>query len=131
TSIGFTVHKKSAPHVTDTEFFRVTIYIKPDDEGDGWTGKCISRFRTLCALLTIFQGIFLFNSHTKINLSTLVFRLPPLFDARPGPGLLQNARSPKSFRELYLSTFYFMDLQLSFNSPFYMIHTLIRLNFYC
>ena len=38
TSIGFTVLDPSTAKVTDTFFFRTTIYIQPDKVGDGWTG---------------------------------------------------------------------------------------------
>ena len=39
TSVGFTVLDPSTAKVTDTFFFRTTIYIQPDQEGDGWTGQ--------------------------------------------------------------------------------------------
>lgn len=39
TSIGFTVPNGRTQAVTDTEFFRVSIYVQPDAEGDGWTGE--------------------------------------------------------------------------------------------
>ena len=44
TSVGFTVLDPSTPKVTDTFFFRTTIYIQPDEEGDGWTGQPLRLF---------------------------------------------------------------------------------------
>jgi hypothetical protein len=38
TSIGFTIPKASTPAKGDVEYFRVSIYIQPDEVGDGWTG---------------------------------------------------------------------------------------------
>ena len=38
TSIGFTVPDEATEERTDTEFFRVSIYVQPDAVGDGWTG---------------------------------------------------------------------------------------------
>lgn len=38
-SIGFGVPKLDTPNRTDAESFKVTVYIRPDDVGDGWTGK--------------------------------------------------------------------------------------------
>jgi hypothetical protein len=38
TNIGFTILDPSTPKMTDTSFFRVTVYIQPDREGEGWTG---------------------------------------------------------------------------------------------
>lgn len=45
-SIKFGVPRLSTPSKTDAEKFKVTVYIKPDDVGDGWTGW--SRFLTDC-----------------------------------------------------------------------------------
>lgn len=39
TSIGFTVPNERTQAKTDTEFFRVSIYVQPDAVGDGWTGE--------------------------------------------------------------------------------------------
>jgi hypothetical protein len=39
TSIGFTVPKGCAQAKGDLEYFRVSIYIQPDEVGDGWTGQ--------------------------------------------------------------------------------------------
>ena len=47
TSIGFGVPKLSTPSVTDAEKFKVTIYVKPDPVGEGWTGTCYSQPRSL------------------------------------------------------------------------------------
>ena len=47
TSIGFGVPKLSTPSVTDAEKFKVTIYVKPDPVGEGWTGTCYNRSRSL------------------------------------------------------------------------------------
>ena len=46
-SIGFGVPKLSTPSVTDAERFKVTIYVKPDSVGKGWTGTCYYRSRSL------------------------------------------------------------------------------------
>ena len=37
-SIGFGVPKVQTPSRTDAEKFKVTVYVKADEEGDGWTG---------------------------------------------------------------------------------------------
>lgn len=38
TSVGFTVLDRGTTKMTDTRFFRVTVYVQPDLEGQGWTG---------------------------------------------------------------------------------------------
>ena len=38
-SIGFGVPKLDTPNRTDAERFKVTVYVSPDDEGQGWTGE--------------------------------------------------------------------------------------------
>jgi len=43
TSIGFTIPKASALTKGDVEYFRVSIYIQPDEMGDGWTGQTSTR----------------------------------------------------------------------------------------
>jgi hypothetical protein len=43
TSIGFTIPKASTPEKGDVEYFRVSIYIQPDEVGDGWTGRSLTR----------------------------------------------------------------------------------------
>ena len=47
TSIGFGVPKLSTPLVTDAERFKVTIYVKHDSVGQGWTGTYNYRSRSL------------------------------------------------------------------------------------
>jgi hypothetical protein len=43
TSIGFTVRNESTTsNGTETQFFRISICIQPDDSGDGWTGSSSS-----------------------------------------------------------------------------------------
>lgn len=39
-SIKFGVPRMSTPLKTDAEKFKGTVYVKPDDVGDGWTGLC-------------------------------------------------------------------------------------------
>lgn len=38
-TIGYGVPKPETPNRTDCERFNITIYVKPDLEGPGWTGK--------------------------------------------------------------------------------------------
>ena len=110
TNIGFGVPKLSTPLRTDAERFKVTIYVKPDDVGNGWT------------------GVFLFSSHSKMALSSRNLISPPNFNSpRPAPTPL----SPKSFREIYLETFAYLDLAHATVSPFYAISYLLRLNCLC
>ena len=53
---------------------------------------------------------------------------PPAYKSQLPPRALQE---PKSFRELYLETFEYLDFKQAFLSPFYAIHYIIRLNGYC
>lgn len=70
-------------------------------------------------------GILLFNSHTKINLSSANLIPPPSFTSpRPQP----TTQSSKSFRELYLGAFSHLDVQTAITSPFYTISPLLRFN---
>jgi len=39
TSIGFTVLNRKTDEMTDTTFFRITIYVQSDLDGNGWTGS--------------------------------------------------------------------------------------------
>jgi hypothetical protein len=39
TSVGFMLPKTSTSAKGDVEYFRVSIYILPDEVGDGWTGQ--------------------------------------------------------------------------------------------
>lgn len=72
--------------------------------------------------------MLLFSSHTKLALSSRNLIDPPTFtDHRP----TSRALSPKSFRELYLETFAFVDLAYASASPFYAISYLLRLNCFC
>ena len=90
--------------------FKVLIYIQPDREGDGWT------------------GIVLFSSHTKVNLSPRIITDPPPFAAPMPP---PRPLVPKSFRELYLDSFEFIELEKAVAAPFYAISNLLRLNCFC
>lgn len=47
TSIGFGVPKLSTSLVTDAERFKVTVYVKHDSVGQGWTGMYYYRSRSL------------------------------------------------------------------------------------
>lgn len=72
--------------------------------------------------------MFLFSSHTKLALSSRNLIDPPAFaDHRP----TSQALSPKSFRELYLETFGYLNLADASASPFYAISYLLRLNCFC
>ena len=53
---------------------------------------------------------------------------PPPYESQLPPGIIQE---PKSFRELYIETIEFLDLEQAVASPFYAIHYIIRLNGYC
>lgn len=76
----------------------------------------------------IVAGIILFNSHSEIDLSSRNLTPPPSFKSpRPTPTPL----SPKSFRELYIETFSYIDLEQATVSPFYAISNLLRLNCLC
>lgn len=110
TALGFGVLDASTPRKTDAEKFKVLIYIQPDEHGDGWT------------------GVILFSSHTKINLSPRIVTDPPPFQSRlPPPKRLE----PASFRELYLQSFEFVDLEKATTSPFYAVANVFRLNCFC
>lgn len=108
-SIGFGVLKKDSQCRTDTENFPVLVYVLPDKEGDGWT------------------GILLFGSHTKVHMSSRVLIRPPMFGQVPErtqPDLV-------TFRELYLETLKYLDLEQAVQAPFYAFHYLFRLNYLC
>ncbi|MCJ1398150.1 hypothetical protein MMC11_001347 [Xylographa trunciseda] len=112
TSIGFTVLDPSTAKVTDTFFFRTTIYIQPDEVGDGWT------------------GVILFNSHLKTDIFINAVVTPPPFNplaSMPPP----VERRPHTFRELYLSGISFLKPEDMVKSPFYTIHLLFRLSRRC
>ncbi|MCJ1296442.1 hypothetical protein MMC34_008008 [Xylographa carneopallida] len=112
TSVGFTVLDPSTPKVTDTFFFRTTIYIQPDEEGDGWT------------------GVILFNSHLKTDIFINAVVTPPPFN--PSASLPPPVeRRPHTFRELYLSGLFFLKPEEMVRSPFYTIHMLFRLSRRC
>lgn len=134
TSIGFTVPKERTQATTDTEFFRVSIYVQPDAVGDGWTGEerdgfCKDGIQSKSRLCV---GVLLFNSHTKITMSVHTLATPPTFSPSMDDGIPKaTAREPNSFRELYLSTFDFINLREAALSPFYCIHPLLRLNSFC
>jgi hypothetical protein len=113
TSIGFGVLNDTStatPRKTDATRFKVLIYIQPDEEGNGWT------------------GLILFGSHTKIALSPLIVTTPPPFTSIIPP---PKQMEPISFRELYLQSFEFVDLEKAVAAPFYAISNLLRLNCFC
>lgn len=70
----------------------------------------------------------LFSSHTKINLSPRILTDPPPFKSQLPP---HNRCEPKPFRELYIESFEFVDLQQATRSPFYAMANLGRLNCFC
>ena len=133
TSIGFTVLNTSTPSTVDTEFFRISYYVKPDDEGDGWTGLLSDTIIFMAVLTTVgLVGIFLFNSHSKMDMSVNQLVEPPLYEASPPTRVATpSPREAESFRELYLSTFDLIDLEEASRSPFYTVHYLLRLNIHC
>ncbi|KAF3935061.1 hypothetical protein ABW20_dc0107706 [Dactylellina cionopaga] len=120
--IGFTILKPTRSRVTETKFFRVSIYVKHDDDGSGWC------------------GVILFNSHSKVQLSARTLTPPPLF-GQEIPGLpsqinpsnsgVSQANQPQSLRELYIATLKLADLSQATESPFYAICPLLKLNFHC
>ncbi|MCJ1357828.1 MAG: hypothetical protein MMC33_007824 [Icmadophila ericetorum] len=107
-SLIFGLPVLSTPSRTDAEKTKVSIYILPDATGDGWTGIC------------------LFSSHTRINFSSRNLEPPPKFN-EPRPAAAP--RAPKTFRELYLDTFSYIDLSHAVSSPFYAVSYLLRLNY--
>lgn len=113
TALGFGVledKSTATPRKTGAERFKVLIYIQPDEHGDGWT------------------GVILFSSHTKINLSPRIVTNPPPFQSQiPPPKPLE----PICFRELYLQSFEFVDLEKAVAAPFYAIANLLQLNRFC
>lgn len=110
TTLGFGVLDASTPRKTDAEKFEALIYVQPDAHGDGWT------------------GIILLNSHTKINLSPRIITNPPPFQSQLPP---PESHRPAAFRELYLRSFEFVDLEAAYASPFYAVSALLRLNCFC
>lgn len=65
-------------------------------------------------------------------MSVHMLATPPSFGPSMNEGIpTVTAREPNSFRELYLSTFDFIDLREAALSPFYCIHPLLRLNSFC
>lgn len=113
TALGFGVlvdTSTATPRKTDAERFKVLIYIRPDEHGIGWT------------------GVILFSSHTKINLSPRIVTDPPLFQSPlPPPKRLEAI----SFRELYIQSLEFVDLEKAVAAPFYAVASLLRLNCFC
>ena len=112
--IGFTVLDHTTPKMTDTQSFRITIYIQPDAVGDGWT------------------GVILFSSHLKTTLSinSVLVPLPyvpPAYENIP-PAVKKES---KTFRELYLSVLPNLEPEEVTISPFYAVHHLLRLNCRC
>ena len=71
------------------------------------------------------SGVFLFSTHTKINISPRLLTDPPPF--RSELPLITPLR-PKSIREIYLESFEFTDLTEIIISPFYAVSFLLRLD---
>jgi hypothetical protein len=112
-TIGFTVPNEETTNATDTHFFRVSTYVQPDDVGAGW------------------NGIILFNSHLRMSLSVHEFVAPPEFGSPVNQELPAYNPSSRTFREMYIASFPFINMSEAANSPFYAIHFLLRLNYYC
>lgn len=53
---------------------------------------------------------------------------PPAYGSQLPP---KASPEPKSFRELYLETFEYLNLEQAVLSPFYAIHYIVRFNGYC
>ncbi|KAI9731942.1 MAG: hypothetical protein M1834_004393 [Cirrosporium novae-zelandiae] len=119
TSITFTVLNPTPTSSTNTETFKVTVYIQPHgtDEQGPWT------------------GLFLIHSHSKRDFSVNTLIPPPPYNPNPNPNLNNHPpiqRTPLSFRELYLATFSTLDTTSPpFLSPFYITSFLFRLNYFC
>jgi len=122
TSIGFTIQKPSDDgseySVQDTEFFRISIYIIPDDENNqepanGWT------------------AVIIFNQHTPITLSTRIFIPPPKFGTSLPSPPVTPLTCAQSFRQLYLTTLPTLPVATAVLSPFYMVTPLFQLCFHC
>ncbi|KAF3163421.1 hypothetical protein EYR41_008814 [Orbilia oligospora] len=120
--LGFTVLRPTRSRTTETKFFRVSIYVKPDINGAGWC------------------GVILFNSHAKLQLSLRTLCAPPPF-GHPIPGLSSQSvptiskvsqyNQPRSLRELYIDALKLSDLTEAASSPFYAFCPLLKLNFHC
>ena len=113
TALGFGVlddTSSATPRKTDVERFKVMIYIQPDKHGGGWT------------------GVILFSSHTKVNLSPRIVTDPPPFQSPLPP---PKGFEASSFRELYLQSLEFVDLEKAVAAPFYAVASLLRLNCFC
>ncbi|KAK6538477.1 hypothetical protein TWF694_010060 [Orbilia ellipsospora] len=99
--VGFTVLEPTRSRVTETKFFRVSIYIKHDEDGSGWC------------------GVILFNSHFKVQLSARTLTPPPLFGqgipdlpSQINPSFTQTSQfnQPQSLRELYIHALSLSDV---------------------
>ncbi|KAK6505860.1 hypothetical protein TWF481_007750 [Arthrobotrys musiformis] len=120
--MGFTVLRPTRSRTSETKFFRVSIYVKPDLDGSGWC------------------GVILFNSHAKIQLSPRTLCAPPPF-GHPIPGLSPQSiptvssvspfNQPRPLRELYIDALALSDLTEAASSPFYAFCPLLKLNFHC
>ncbi|KAF3940008.1 hypothetical protein ABW19_dt0204002 [Dactylella cylindrospora] len=110
--MGFTILKPTPSRATETKFFRVSIYVKPDESGLGWC------------------GVILFNSHAKIQLSPHTLTSPPPF-GHDIPTITPSSNAPKSLRELYIFTLELTNVSQAVASPFYAISPLLKLNFHC
>lgn len=82
----------------------------------------------LCIAANVVQGVILFSTHTKIDLSPRILTDPPPLNSSIPP---QGNLSPKSFRELYIESLSLISLASAISSPFYAISNLLRLNCFC
>ena len=80
TSIGFGVPKLSTPSLTDAERFKVTIYVKSDSVGEGWTGT------------------YHYRSHSLRRFSLIASRRAPLQLPHKVGTLLSKSDRPTHFR---------------------------------
>jgi len=78
--------------------------------------------------LTIPKGVVFFSTHAKINLSPRNMNSPPPFGSDLPP---RRPTDPKTFREIFLESFEFLDLRHVCASPFFAMHNLFRLNCFC
>ena len=144
-SLGFGVLNASTPSTTDAEKFKVLVYIQVSVSNEITQVPLAYLFCSLtktvvdgrvsllpditCMIsLTVVKGLALFSTHTTINLSPRILTDPPAFKTQLPP---RKSRESKSFREIYIESFEFVDLQQVTRSPFYAIAILGRLNCYC
>ncbi|KUJ08650.1 uncharacterized protein LY89DRAFT_676565 [Mollisia scopiformis] len=109
-TLGCGVLDASTARATDVEKFKVLVYIHDGEQTEtGWT------------------ALFLFSSRTKINMSVELLNDPP-----PFPSSLPPIRPEfKSFRQLYLDSFDYVNLDYAVKSPFILVSSLFGLNCFC